>query len=364
MTPLPGSGRTSRLAVVVVSYNVRELLGPCLHSVLASAQHSSSWLQVDVVVVDNASADGSASMVAETFPQVHLMALDTNLGFAGGNNWALRALGLGRPGTPEPAPWAPGNGVRLPSPDFVLLLNPDTEVMDDALGRMAAFLRDCPRAGACGARLCYPDGRFQHAAFRFPGPLQVALDILPLEQVPGLARFLPALLDSPLNGRYPQALWDAGVPFPVDFVLGAALMVRREAVLDVGLLDEGYFMYCEEMDWCLRMHRAGWAVHAVPRARVVHHQGASSRQTHWPSFVHLWTSRARFYARHADRFPRGTRATIQTILHLGLAWRRHLAWRRFAQGRLDGVALAAELDAYRAVARAWSCPGRGPGRPG
>ncbi len=356
MTPLSASRKTRRLAVVVVSYNVRELLSRCLRSVLASAQRSSGWLHVDVVVVDNASADGSASMVAEAFPQVHLMALDVNLGFAGGNNRALRALGLGRPGEQAPEARLPEAAPILPSPDFVLLLNPDAQVVDDALGRMAAFLRDRPQAGACGARLSYPDGRFQHGAFRFPGPVQVALDILPLEQVPGLSRLLPALLDSPLNGRYPRFLWDAGAPFPVDFVLGAALMVRRETILDVGLLDEGYFMYCEEMDWCLRMHRAGWTVHAVPMARVIHHQGASSRQTHWPNFVHLWTSRARFYARHADRFPPGTRATIRALLGLGLAWRRRLAWQGFAQGRVDGMALDAELAAYRAVAQAWSRP--------
>ncbi len=332
-----GSPHPVHLAVVIVSYNVRELLGRCLESVFASAGRSGDWLRVDVLVVDNASRDGSAQMVAERFPQVHLLALDENLGFAGGNNRALRELGFGE--------------VRAKgkSPDFVLLLNPDTELVDDALGQMVSFLQEHPQAGACGAHLRYGDGRFQHGAFRFPGLMQVALDLFPWDQAPGLRRFLPRLLDSRLNGRYPRHLWEGPGPFPVDFVLGAALMVRTEAIRQVGLLDEGYFMYCEEMDWCLRLGEAGWTVHALPTARVIHHEGQSSRQIPWTSFRRLWRSRFRFYAKHRKRYPPGFVRALRGLVWAGLGLRSWLARRRFARGEITGLELAEELDAYAAV---------------
>ncbi len=149
---------------------------------------------------------------------------------------------------PTPASEAAGSA----SPDLVLLLNPDAEPTGDAIGQMARFLVEHPAAGGAGAQLQYPDGRFQHGAFAFPGLLQLWFDLFP----PRPAR----LLDSRLNGRYPRSLYDAGSPFPIEFALGAALMVRREAIEAAGLLDEGYFMYAEEVDWCWRMRARGVAV--------------------------------------------------------------------------------------------------------
>ena len=160
--------------------------------------------------------------------------------------------------------------------------------------------------------------------------------------VPGVHR----LLDSRLNGRYPQALWSGGVPFPVDFVLGAALMVRGEAIRQVGGLDDGYWMYCEEMDWCMRLRAKGWAVYAVPAARVVHLEGQSSRQRKWASFVRLWRSRFRFYERHRSQFSPGQLRAVRALLRVALAQRRRRALHAFAAGECDGAELAAELAAY------------------
>jgi hypothetical protein len=110
---------------------------------------------------------------------------------------------------------------------------------------------------------------------------------------------LPArLYDTRLNGRYPRSRYAGGPPFPVDHPLGAAMMVRVAAIAQVGLLDEGYWMYCEEIDWCWRMRRAGWRALCVPQARVTHHAGKSAAQVSRRSLVNLWTSRARLYARH------------------------------------------------------------------
>jgi N-acetylglucosaminyl-diphospho-decaprenol L-rhamnosyltransferase len=263
---------TTRLAVIVVSYNVCDLLRACLGAALASLRWSPE-LDGEVWVVDNASPDGSAGMVAAEFPQVHLIANSANVGFAGGNNQALRELGF-------------ESGLL---PDLVLLLNPDAELLEDAAGRMARFLFEHPAAGGAGAQLIYPDGRFQHGAFRFPGLWQLWFDFFP----PRPRR----LLDSRLNGRYPQSLYRGDDPFAVDFVLGASLMARREAIAAAGLMDEGYFMYAEEVDWCWRMQRAGWPFYCVPEARVIHHGGASAGQFRSRSFLNLWRSRQRLYNR-------------------------------------------------------------------
>jgi N-acetylglucosaminyl-diphospho-decaprenol L-rhamnosyltransferase len=361
----------TQLTVIIVSYNVRDLLRNCLRSIFASASHSADWLNVEIIVVDNASHDGSAEMVAAEFPSVRLIASAQNLGFTGGNNLALTNVGFfetgrprtadgGRPGfthhaprttqyvqSPIPSPQSPVPSHQ--SPDFILLLNPDAELTDDALGKMAAFLRDHLGAGTCGARLSYGDGGFQHGAFHFPTLMQIALDLLPLAEIPGVRRFLPRLLDSRWNGRYPQQQWRSVDPFLVDFVLGAALMVRAEAIHQVGLLDDGYFMYCEEMDWCLRFRQAGWTIHALPTARVIHHEGQSSRQVRWVSVERLWRSRFRFYRKHQDRYAPEYLLALRMLVQMGFSMRGWLARRRFAHGKIDGAALADELSTYRQI---------------
>ena len=173
----------------------------------------------------------------------------------------------------------------------MLLLNPDAEPLDDAIGQMARFLR-CASAGRrrWARSFSIPTAASSTAPFASPGSVQLWFDLFP----PRPRR----LLESRLNGRYPRALYEAGQPFPIDFALGAALMVRREAIEAAGLLDEGYFMYAEEVDWCWRMQRAGWPFYCVPAARVIHHGGASTRQFRSQSFLNLWRSRQRLY----DRF--------------------------------------------------------------
>lgn len=298
------------VAVIVVSYKVRELLRACLAATYASLARSPE-LDATVWVIDNASADGSVELVEAEFPQVHLIASPENLGFAGGNNRVLRELGFeesGRGGEREKGRPGEGESGRIGEiandavrsthdalrtsqqpPDFVLLLNPDAEPVGDAIGQMVRFLIARSQVGGVGAQLQYPDGCFQHGAFAFPGLLQLWFDLFP----PRPRR----LLDSRLNGRYGRHLYAAGQPFPIDFALGAALMVRREAIRAAGLLDEGYFMYAEEVDWCWRMQRAGWPLWCVPTAQVIHHGGASTQQFRAQSFENLWRSRQRLYGR-------------------------------------------------------------------
>jgi N-acetylglucosaminyl-diphospho-decaprenol L-rhamnosyltransferase len=335
------------LAIVILNYNTRELLRACLRSVFESATQGAGCLTVTVVVIDSASTDGSAAMVAAEFPQAHLIASPVNLGYTGGNNLALNLLGfpVDAPSLPTPRP-----PLLTPhSPDYVFLLNADTEVASDALWQMVRVLEDRLDVGACGAHLRYGDGSFQHGAFRFPTLLQLVLDLWPLVELPGLRRFWPWLANSRLNGRYPALCWQGDAPFAVDFVLGAALMVRGEAIRQVGGLDDGYFMYCEEMDWCLRLAGAGWTILALPAARVVHHEGQSSRQVRWPAYEQLWRSRFRFYRKHAQRYPPGYLRLVRLAVRIGVNWRAWLAERRFANGVLTGVEAAAELQAYQTI---------------
>jgi len=331
--------RSMRLAVIVVSYNVLDLLRGCLHSVFDSAGLSSDWLVVDVTVVDNASQDGSAQMVADAFPDVRLIAMNENLGFTRANNFALRGLGFG----------ADSEKRAASAPELVLLLNPDTEVVDDALGKLASFMRDNPSAGACGPRLHYGDGSLQHGGFAFPGLAQIALDLMPFAGAPGLSRLTHRLLHSRLNGRYSRRQWLGVAPFAVDFVLGAALMARGESIRAVGLLDEGYFMYCEEMDWCLRMREEGMPTYAVPTAQVVHYEGRSSSQVRWKSFERLWASRFRFFKINGHRYPQGFHLFLRPLVRVGLALNEMAARRQFARGRLSGDRLGEQLDAYANV---------------
>ena len=301
------------LAVVIVSYNVRALLKACLESLFASLAHTLEVV-AEVWVVDNASVDGSAAMVRADFPQARLLASPENLGYSAGNNVALQALGfppLAGEARPLSAyPWAADLPRPASQPRHVWLLNPDTVVQGDAPAQLVRFLDGAPRAGACGAQLLYADGSFQHGAFRFPGLAQLGLDFFP---PPG--RLNRPLLDSRLNGRYPRRLYNADQPFPVDFVLGATLLMRGEALRQVGLLDEGYFMYCEEMDWQRRAQRAGWSVHCIPSAHVVHVAGASSSQFRSRSFTALWQSRLRYYRRyHSPAFNRAAARLLRAGL--------------------------------------------------
>lgn len=317
------------LGIIIVSYNVRDLLRQCLTSVYAELGRLPQ-IQHTVVVVDNASSDHSASMVAATFPQVKLIASDENLGFAAGNNRGLKALGFGKKSKKQ-----------VGRSDAVLLLNPDTEVQAGALAQMLHFLAQHPEAGGCGARLNYPDGSFQHSAFRFPGLMQLVLDLYP-PTLPLLRR----ILNSRLNGRYARTRYESNQPFAIDFALGAALMVRAAVIDDIGLLDEGYFMYAEEMDWCHRMHDAGWQLYCVPSARITHFEGRSARQFRSKMFVALWRSRLRYYGKY---YPRWKQLLARRLLARGMQHKREEALAARQRRQLDEDALQDLLQAIDEV---------------
>lgn len=312
------------LAIITVSYNTRALLAEALASAFDGMERSG--LAGEVWVVDNASTDGSAQMVRREFPQVRLVAHDANVGFAAGNNLALRAMARNDVG---------GAAAR---PRHVLFLNPDTRILGDALGEMVRFLDSDPRIGGAGARLLHADGSFQHSAFAFPGLMQILIDFFPLH---------PRVVESRLNGRYPKRLYDAGMPFRVDHPLGAAFMVRAQVLAQVGGFDERFFMYCEEIDLARRIYAAGWEIYAVPAAEIVHHVGQSTCQFRDEMFVALWRSRFLMYEKHESIL---FRWLARRLVRVGLwaeAQRASAACRR---GAISGHEMSRRLDAYRQVA--------------
>jgi N-acetylglucosaminyl-diphospho-decaprenol L-rhamnosyltransferase len=268
------------LAVVIVSWNTRELTLQTLQTLFADLE--TSGLNTSVVVVDNGSTDGSSEAVAETFPQVTLFALTDNLGFGGGNNYALRQIGFGTE--------IPGDDL----PRAVYLLNSDTITQPGATRALYDALLADTSVGWVGARLTYGDGSFQDGAFAFPGLKQLWAEFFP---TPG--RFILG----GFNGRYPQTRYTGDAPFSVDFTLGATVMLKREVIQQTGMFDnETFFMYCEEIDWAWRVHRAGWEVQCVPAAHVVHLGGQSTSQVRARSVVDLWASRLKLFKRYYPRW--------------------------------------------------------------
>lgn len=274
------------VAVIIVSWNVRDYLSECLASVYTEFHRSR--LQGAVWVVDNGSTDGTLALLENIFPHTNVIANQHNAGFGVANNQGIAAA-------------------AALEPRYLLLLNPDTLVRAGSLGHLVRFLDDNPGAGMAGARLVYRDGRFQHSAFAFPGVAQLLFDLWSLSG---------RLYDSRLNGRYPRRLYHPdGPPFPVDHPLGAAMMIRRDVAEKTGGFDEAFHMYCEEIDWSWRIHNAGWSVYTVPAAEIVHYGGESTKQVPARSIVNLWESRARLYKKHHNRF---TLAFARRIAQLGL----------------------------------------------
>lgn len=249
------------LTIVIVSWNVRSLLHRCLCSIPPTDG------TVEVIVIDNASSDGSAAMVQSEFPHVRLIVNPVNRGFTAANNQGL-ALASGR---------------------TLLLLNPDTEVVGDALATMVRYMDDHPLVGALGPQLRYPDGRLQSSRRRFPTLATGFVESTVVQQ------WLP---DTPTLRRYYMADTCNDAIQPVDWVVGACLLIRRQVYEQLGGLDEGYFMYSEELDWCRRIKDAGWAIMYLPTATIVHHEGKSSEQVVASRHIYFQGSKVRYFRKY------------------------------------------------------------------
>lgn len=247
------------LAVVVVNYNTRELLVQCLSSVERE-------LPDELIAIDNASSDGSQEWVREKFPDVTLLANSGNPGYAAAANEAMRA-------TQAP---------------FVLLLNADTKVVAGSLRAAVDYMISHPRAGLVGPLLRSTDGTRQRSIFPFPGTLAWLLENNPIGPILSV---VPAARKRMLRFVEAEAR-------TVPWVLGAAMLIRREAYDATSGFDESYFMYYEEVDFCFRLWEAGWEVHYAPTAEVVHVGAASTSQVRTAMAVRHFESTRRFYRRH------------------------------------------------------------------
>lgn len=273
--PIEQSVEQLDLVVVILNYNTAELLRACLHS-LAAAQHS---LRVQVCVVDNASTDGSAAMVAAEFPAVKLIENRVNRGYSAGNNDGLREFGFG----------ADAAAMRAAAPRYALLLNPDTLVPAHALAEMVRFMDEHLAIGVAGPRVRRPDGSLDEACRRsFPTP-QVSF-----YRMIGLSRLFPK---SRRFNAYNLAFYPEDAVHPVDSVVGAFMLLRREAIAEVGLLDESFFMYGEDLDWAKRIKDAGWEVWYNGRVEITHVKRAASRQSS-KSRIDFYEAMWIFYAKH------------------------------------------------------------------
>jgi N-acetylglucosaminyl-diphospho-decaprenol L-rhamnosyltransferase len=249
------------LTVIIVSWNVRGLLRRCLESLVLA--HGT----LEVIVVDNASSDGSPDMVRAEYPHVRLMTNDENRGFPAANN----------------------QGLDLSQGRSLLLLNPDTEIVGDALATMVAYMDAHRDVGALGPQLRYPDGSLQPSRRRFP---TVGTALVESTVVQEWSK------DNRILRRYYMSDTPDDAIQPVDWLVGACLLVRREAYEQAGGLDEGFFMYSEEMDWCRRLKTAGWEIVYLPTATVIHHEGKSSEQVVADRHIHFQSSKVRYFRKH------------------------------------------------------------------
>jgi len=246
------------LAIVIVNYNVCDLLRDCLKSVYASTGFTPGGpLRYDVCVVDNASPDDSAGMVAREFPQAHLIRSAENMGYAAANNLGLRYFGFGD---------IPNSTL----PRYALLLNPDTVVPSDAFAQMIQLMDDQPGFGVSGPKLVRRDGSLDLACRRGFPSVEVSF-----WRLTKLSKIFPR---SRRFGRYNMTYLDPDQPAEIDSVVGAFMLVRREAIEQAGLLDEIFWMYGEDLDWAYRIKQWGWKVYYYPRVVVTHVKRASSSQ--------------------------------------------------------------------------------------
>ena len=257
-----------------------------------------SGLAFDVWVVDSASGDRTLEIVRQDFPTVNFIASKSNVGFGAANNLAIRQLGFG------------SRKHESELPNAVYFLNPDTISHPGASKLLYDALVSRSDVGVVGAHLTFADGSFQHSAFRFPDLPQIWTEFFP---APG--RFI----EGRLNGRYPRSSYSSSEPFEVDFTLGATMMVKRDAILQSGVFDEDFFIYCEEIDWAWRINKLGWRILCVPSARVTHFGGQSTSQVRPSSLINLWKSRLLLYEKH---YPSWKRGLARRLIILGM--RRHL----------------------------------------
>ncbi len=264
----PATDKLPDVSVIIVNWNTRDMLADCIRSV-----QQQTVARAEVIVIDNCSADGSACMLRELFPEVVLIENRDNRGFAQANN----------------------QGLALARGDYLLLLNPDTIILNHAIDTMLDWLGHHPGVGAVGCQVLEAPGVIQRTCFADPGPLNQMIVELGLMRLARLTAWF---------GRPHYLDWDRRSERAVDVITGMFLLVPRAVVAKVGPLDPGFFVYAEEADWCRRIRSAGYACVYAPVAQIIHLDGGkkSTQQVKSKMFVQLQKSHIYYVRKHSGAF--------------------------------------------------------------
>ena len=255
------------LSISIVNYNNKECLGACLDSIYSHAQD----VNFEIIVVDNNSSDGSIDFINQAFPLVSVIENSENLGFVKANN----------------------QGIRASSGRYLLSLNNDTIMKNGTLAGLVRFMQEHPDVGVCGPKVLNRDGTFQRQCRRsFPTISSSFCYFLKLHKLFPRSEYF---------GRYLMTQLDCDKPGEVDSVSGCCMMVRKEVIEQVGILDESYIMYGDDLDWCYRIKQEGWKVCYVPHVEIVHLGGQSSRRLPCKCIVLFYRAMAIFYRKHYAR---------------------------------------------------------------
>ena len=268
------------VSIVIVSWNAREYLAECLESLRSGVYAGPT----ETIVVDNASADGSAEMVRQQFPEVMLIQNPENFGFAKANNIAIRQC-KGR---------------------YIALVNSDVHVLKDCISDLVAHCESHPEVGIVGPRVIGGDGQQQRSCRGFPRLWNMLCRALALDSI---------FPDAKCFNGYLLPNWDHDSCIPVDILSGCFWVVRRDALNDVGLLDESFFIYGEDMDWCKRFWKAGWPAVFVPQAQAIHYGGASSANAPVRFFIEMQRADLQYWTKHHSRLAVGAYSAICLLNH-------------------------------------------------
>jgi GT2 family glycosyltransferase len=319
------------VSIIIVNWNTKDVLRNCLQSIYQQADKT----KFEVIVIDNNSNDGSARMVAEEFPHVKLISNESNIGFAAANN----------------------QGILSAKGKYVLLLNPDTIILNGAITKAVAFADSNPRAAVVGCLVMNPDKSLQLSCFMFPSLLNMFLSATYLYKIFPKSRFF---------GRYLMSWWDHASDRAVEAVSGCFMLVRQEAINQVGILDERFFMYTEEADWCYRFRKAGWQIWHFAGAQVIHLRGESSKKRTGISALPLHGSLIKYMAKHHSPLKValfcclvsihfGVRAPMWAVVALLRKKDRQESWKRcrmYMHGCLAALAGGRSLNIWKSETEA------------
>ncbi|MBL7144467.1 MAG: glycosyltransferase family 2 protein [Phycisphaerae bacterium] len=280
------------LSIIIVNYNTGRLLKDCLDSIYRKA----TTVPFDIWVVDNHSTDTGVPMVRQNFPHVNLIENKENVGFAKANNQAIKKC----------------------TGDYILLLNPDTLVLQNAVEKTVDFMDENSTIGICGCKVLNEDRTLQLACRRSIPTPGVAFF-----RLTGLSKLFPK---SKLTSKYNLTYIDPNGPHEVDAVSGAFLMIRRKVVEEIGLLDERFFMYGEDLDWCLKAKKAGWTVMYYPDAEIIHYKGECSKTNSRKAAFEFYRSMYLFHKKH---FAENYSPITNFIIYMGILLRASGLWKNF-----------------------------------